>query len=266
MGKISLQQRLGYFRQMTASNRKIKADKLNEDIKKFKAQRKPVDSVEPESFDRSFSELENSGFTSDLPMDDAETEEPGQQPGTDGPGSIQIDRRASTPKTLGDAVAILAQKRAGIAIDLGAAPDGRLVNKIAYTSSHLPPTTKTPPDVPVPNNEQFGPLEVVPEARDGLRAAAGDEENATTTDQPQENAMPPTERRDSVEEALPRRKVGPPANATTHDIDAHFTVPQTCQGSAAAYAGRGEWRHVNKVRPGEFEEEELVVGMRFVIV
>lgn len=45
-----------------------------------------------------------------------------------------------------------------------------------------------------------------------------------------------------------------------------FDVPDLCKGSAVTYADGLKQRQVSKARGGEFEEQEFVVGMRFIVL
>ena len=45
-----------------------------------------------------------------------------------------------------------------------------------------------------------------------------------------------------------------------------FDVPELCRGSALGYTADGMQRLIPKARPGTFDEEEFVVGMRFVVL
>ncbi|GAB7364735.1 hypothetical protein MBLNU230_g5534t1 [Neophaeotheca triangularis] len=55
-------------------------------------------------------------------------------------------------------------------------------------------------------------------------------------------------------------------NELTHtEADEAFVVPEECDGSVLGYAKEG-MRQINKARNGEFREEKVVVGMRFILV
>lgn len=45
-----------------------------------------------------------------------------------------------------------------------------------------------------------------------------------------------------------------------------FETPDLCKGSVITYGGPGTQRQITKCRPGEFDENALVVGFRFVVV
>jgi len=45
-----------------------------------------------------------------------------------------------------------------------------------------------------------------------------------------------------------------------------FNVPELCVRSAVTYAESDIQRTIPAARPGEFEEEELVVGMRWLVI
>jgi hypothetical protein len=57
-----------------------------------------------------------------------------------------------------------------------------------------------------------------------------------------------------------------PDEPTANDALVAFKVPPLCQGSVLTYAGPGMQRQITKSRPGTFDEECFVVGMRFVVV
>ena len=47
---------------------------------------------------------------------------------------------------------------------------------------------------------------------------------------------------------------------------AAFQIPNICHGGSISYSEPGQHRTVVKLRPGEFNEQSLVVGMRFVVL
>lgn len=55
---------------------------------------------------------------------------------------------------------------------------------------------------------------------------------------------------------------------TIHETDVHnpFELPELCQDSALSYVDGGAVRQVAKSRSGDFNEEQLLVGMRFVLI
>ncbi|SMY23437.1 unnamed protein product [Zymoseptoria tritici ST99CH_1A5] len=57
-----------------------------------------------------------------------------------------------------------------------------------------------------------------------------------------------------------------PDESTGEEALAAFQPPELCRGSVLTYAGPGMQRQTTKSRPGIFDEDELVVGMRFVVV
>lgn len=56
-----------------------------------------------------------------------------------------------------------------------------------------------------------------------------------------------------------------PTELTHEEADKAFAVPKECDGSVLGYADEGV-RQINKSRNGEFREQKLVVGMRFILI
>ncbi|USW49077.1 hypothetical protein Slin15195_G023960 [Septoria linicola] len=61
-------------------------------------------------------------------------------------------------------------------------------------------------------------------------------------------------------------KPGKLDDQTPEEALANFKLPDMCHGSVVSYAGGDASRQISKTRPGHFEEEEFIVGMRFVVV
>ncbi|EMC98967.1 hypothetical protein BAUCODRAFT_386324 [Baudoinia panamericana UAMH 10762] len=57
-----------------------------------------------------------------------------------------------------------------------------------------------------------------------------------------------------------------PTEKTPQQAMDEFSVPDLSRGCAITYAGDGVQRQVGKARNGEFREEAVVVGMRFIVV
>jgi hypothetical protein len=57
-----------------------------------------------------------------------------------------------------------------------------------------------------------------------------------------------------------------PKEKTSAQALRDFQVPDLCVGSAVSYAGGLQQRQVAKARGGEFEKQQFVVGMRFVVL
>lgn len=84
----------------------------------------------------------------------------------------------------------------------------------------------------------------------------------------------PTTPRQDAEKSAPRPKLGSnrthaawnPHEKTAQQVLKEFRVPKPSQGSCVSFAGDGVQRQVGKARGGVFEEERVVVGMRFYVV
>lgn len=70
----------------------------------------------------------------------------------------------------------------------------------------------------------------------------------------------------------PRRKASTPKKGSetrealvAAEAEEKFEVPRLSKGSAVGYAAAGTQRQITKIRGGEFEEEEFLVGMRFYV-
>ncbi|EME82635.1 uncharacterized protein MYCFIDRAFT_215035 [Pseudocercospora fijiensis CIRAD86] len=74
----------------------------------------------------------------------------------------------------------------------------------------------------------------------------------------------------TVEQAAPnhpRDSVEPGSDVREQSNGDTFIVPDACRGSTVTYdANPACQRHVSKVRPGFFEENQVVVGMRYVVL
>ncbi|KAK5121322.1 hypothetical protein LTR85_005488 [Meristemomyces frigidus] len=178
-----------------------------------------------------------------------------------------------------DAEAMLTQDRIDMALDAGAGSNGPLLRRIASSSPQRTPNKKTrasalansPCAVPVKeqssskakaNNKMptpqhrsttfFGngsPIPIDP-ALTASPSAAG----ASTTKR-------------SGRGANRTRHAWDPSESTAQDALKGFQVPELCKGSVVTYGEKdGMQRQIGKARNGDFSEETLVVGMRFVVV
>ena len=57
-----------------------------------------------------------------------------------------------------------------------------------------------------------------------------------------------------------------PKELTPEEALEAFEIPELCKGSVISYAGGNAQRQIQKARHGEFQEEVLAVGMRFVVL
>lgn len=57
-----------------------------------------------------------------------------------------------------------------------------------------------------------------------------------------------------------------PEEQTPEQALGNFDIPDLCKGSAVTYADGLKQRQVSKARGGEFEEQDFVVGMRFIVL
>lgn len=156
--------------------------------------------------------------------------------------------------------ALLAQERIDMALDCGAASDGHLLRRIASSSPQLTPVRRTkasaltssPTRVPVKLPKLRGPKPTTPQKRTEVTA---------------EGSPVPEVRKDVTPGANRTSKTWEPAERTVEDSLKAFVIPDVCVGSTVSYAADEKvYRQLGKARGGQFKEETLVVGMRFLVV
>lgn len=76
---------------------------------------------------------------------------------------------------------------------------------------------------------------------------------------------PPAKPQQSAGSTRTRKKWYPEEQTSDQALE-HFEIPDTCVGSAVSYADGLKQRQVSKARGGVFEEQQFVVGMRFIVL
>ncbi|KAK4503546.1 hypothetical protein PRZ48_004461 [Zasmidium cellare] len=194
------------------------------------------------------------------------------------------------PDVSDDPVAALAQARMDTAIDFGAAPNGRLTKRIESLSPHRTPVKRlggSPWGAPADGNaaSEGDPQGVATrnnsvsptKLRRGRSKLTGDGSDAgeQMLDQKEElTVQQPVEapaEASTVSKPRPMTGGGTKKAVITYDSTpeeamAAFEIPKICQGGSISYADPDQHRTVVKLRPGEFNEQSLVVGMRFVVL
>ncbi|PIA88947.1 hypothetical protein CB0940_07652 [Cercospora beticola] len=143
----------------------------------------------------------------------------------------------------------ITEARTAMALDNGADPGGRLIARIASLSPHPPRTKKQTPLA----NEESGVSTPISTPRP-LQPIQRPET-------PKAKTPPPS---DSVKRSS--RKPGKLDDQTPEEALANFKVPDLCKDCTVSFAGGNAQRQIQKTRPGFFDEDEIVVGMRFVVV
>lgn len=172
-----------------------------------------------------------------------------------------------------DPEAMLAQNRIDVALDAGAHSTGPLLCRIASSSPQRTPNKKTrasalassPCSVPVKdqakaktNDKTPTPQHRSPYFHNGSPIPI----DPALTGSPSASAA-----KRSGRGANRTRHAWNPSEKTAQDVLKAFQVPELCQGSVVTYGEQeGMQRQIGKARNGEFKEETLVVGMRFVVV
>ncbi|KJX94593.1 hypothetical protein TI39_contig4173g00015 [Zymoseptoria brevis] len=205
-----------------------------------------------------------------------------------------------------DPIAMEAKQRLDMLIDQGATPDGRLASCVSSLSAHRQPTKKTALSPPVmapppvlgklvpqdsgpslekkPGDCDTEALRLIPstlatpqkQEQSKLSKGSPAQDEATMTTLEQESLLGETTQPMSISprkksKARSRAASTPapkpsPDESTGEEALAAFQPPDLCRGSVLTYAGPGMQRQTTKSRPGIFDEDELVVGMRFVVV
>ena len=128
--------------------------------------------------------------------------------------------------------------RTSLAVDYGAAPRGSLVKRIA---SYSAPRVDGRADTPTLGSSSS--VARTPQ-RDGVTTPVARSSSARKTS----------------------HKPGKLDDQTTEEALAAFQHPEECYGSVISYAKGNAQRQIPKTRPGVFEEDEVIVAMRFVLV
>lgn len=164
---------------------------------------------------------------------------------------------ASLPPEVAPA-AELAQKRAELAINLSADPNGRLLDSIARQSPQRPPSRKAPPV----QSDLSRSLSKLGESEsfdlDGPDHSET-EDAADSVEVPQTTTKPKKSRNSKPSHPKQERP-------GQKELEA-FVIPEKCLESVVSYdPDPACHRQIKKIRPGMFEEDQVIVGMRFVLV
>lgn len=187
-----------------------------------------------------------------------------------------------------DPVAALAQARMDTVLDFGAPPGGRLAKRIESLSPHRTPVPRLgaspwagpaednlvqegSPQGNASRNTSASPTKLRRGRSNGLTAGSSDmsENMLNKTDELAVQPIKPLSKSRStaggglkVSAATPAKITGP----TQEEALEAFEILEICQGGSITYADAGVQRSVVRVRPGEFNEQALVVGMRFIVL
>ena len=180
--------------------------------------------------------------------------------------------------------AVLTQNRIDLALAEGAASNGYLLRRIASSSLQRTPKKKTqasalagsPISVPIKSPASRQPRPVTPQKRRKTNASV-DSSPLRFSTTPGGGTTPVSSQR--VPDATSARSgsTGRGANRTARSWNPTeqsasealkaFEVPDGCKRSCVSYAeGEDAKRQIGKARGGEFHEECMLVGMRFVVV
>ncbi|KAK3705082.1 hypothetical protein LTR37_013449 [Vermiconidia calcicola] len=273
-GARTLNQRLGDVKKMSPANRDKEIDKLKEQYgttpTKVKADEEPV--TKKKKPNTNFG-LADADVDIDMPMEDNDedaliaedetTMNPAEmlkhwQPRSG--GAVKLS------ENMADVDAQLTEQRLDLAISEGGSPDGHLVRRIASMSPQRTPTKKTkasalansPTAVQVKSQRRSGRPPKTPQAQRTSTVFAGDNGS------PSKPQTPNTQRSCGLNRTAHKWE---PKELTSAQALQQFKAPEVCQGSCVTYAEEKDaQRQVVKARNGEFREEEVVVGMRFVVV
>ncbi|KAK3708808.1 hypothetical protein LTR37_011329 [Vermiconidia calcicola] len=262
-GARTLNQRLGDVKKMSPTNRDKEIDKLKEQYgttpTKVKADEEPVTKKKKPNTNRT---LDFGLHVADVDVD-IKTMDPMNvlkhwQPRSD--GAVKLSGNMPDVDTQ------LTEQRLDLAISEGASPDGHLVRRIASMSPQRTPTKKTkasalansPTTVLVKSQRRSGRPPKTPQAQRTSTISVGDNGS------PSKPQTPNTQRSCGLNRTAHKWE---PKELTSAQALQQFEAPEVCKGSCVTFAEEKDaQRQVAKARNGEFREEEVVVGMRFVVV
>lgn len=200
------------------------------------------------------------------------------------PQHIEQPPLAIDPALTAEPGAVLTQNRIDTALEAGAHSNGPLLRLIAASSPVHTPPRKTPASslahsparVPVKPQTCPGPPKTpTPKRRHSLL----DNQDSALTSMPEfdiaaaANNITPTKRAGTTTPSRSGRGVDRTAKAwdpherTIADAVANFKPSAIFDGSCVGYAeDAGAQRQIGKARAGRFQEESVVVGMRFVVL
>ena len=156
-----------------------------------------------------------------------------------------------------DPEAVLTQKRIDMALDTGAPSNSALLRHISGTAPQRTPKrdTKASALANSPSSQTVKPQRhMIKQTPIHNPEQSGVAQSFTDTSVTSVQTQSRPSRRYNENEITPAEAL----NA--------FKTPDLCEGSVLTYAGQGIQRQIGKARNGEFVEETLVVGMRFVVV
>lgn len=160
------------------------------------------------------------------------------------PRLLSLNPHSNTPEPA------VVQQRVDMALELGANESGALMQKLSPVKRRQTPASSL----------SYGPVELDVKKHGN----AGRKKTALSA--------APTDLREPLPSPSPRRKALTPKKGSetrealmAAEAEESFVVPRLSEGSAVGYAAAGVQRQIGKIRGGEFEEEEFLVGMRFYV-
>ena len=254
----TLGQRLGDIKKMSEQNQAKELEKLRGELgvkDDSEPVKKKLRSDSRNTFDLAVPDLGPS-----LPPDTTPTE------GKDTTDPMSPFNPLSELEDDADLDAVLTQTRIDMALSEGAASNGHLVPRITSMSPQRTPKRRTnasalansPTTIAVKEQRKTGPPKTPQRSRPGF-AAQTSPLTSFTSSKAQGDGTPTRSGR-SARKLHPTEKSAP-------EVLRDFEVPEACAGSCVTYAeDENAQRQIQKERRGEFREEELLVGMRFVVV
>lgn len=176
--------------------------------------------------------------------------------------SGRVDSRISPP--------VHDQDRADLALELGASPTGRLVKQIA-PSLPVTPSARRRQNGLTQNGTIQSPIKIKINTALGTAKSWIKKPLPTSSDDYAAGGMTDGDPSSEPSDSLPvqahtktsRSAKGDPY--TDEEALENFEPPELCKGSAVSFAGASMYRMVPRWRPGYFDEEEVVGGMRIVV-
>ncbi|KAF2215681.1 hypothetical protein CERZMDRAFT_94081 [Cercospora zeae-maydis SCOH1-5] len=231
-GSRTITQRIGDIQKMTPKNqgaaiRKLKED-LDQQISDPPGQYSPVGPLRTRS------------------QSSAKPRSPRDSPSVTGSSTPALSPLAKQHKS-----SSITETRTAMALNNGAAANGRLVAHIASYSSpqhSLRNKMQTPPA-----NEESAASTAFSTPRP-LQAVQRPETPMAGTPPPPDSVKRSTRKRGKLDDQTPEEAL------------ANFRLPEMSKGCTVSFAEGNAQRQIQKTRPGFFDEDEMIVGMRFVVV
>ncbi|GIZ42103.1 hypothetical protein CKM354_000538300 [Cercospora kikuchii] len=230
IGSRTITQRIGDIQKMTPKNQGAAISKLKEELGQPSSDRSGQSSPVRPLLTRSQSSIKHG-----TPRGPASS----TASSTPAPAHLAEQQKFST----------ITEARTAMALDHGADPGGRLIARIASLSPLSPRTKKQTP----PANEGSGVSTPLSTPRP-LQPVQKPET-------PKAKIPPPP---DSVKRSS--RKPGKLDDQTPEEALANFKLPELSKDCTVSFAEGNAQRQIQKTRPGFFNEDEVVVGMRFVVM